>query len=63
MEQDGGENIKTLIKDIFQEEFRKQAENITNLIVGNFKLRMQKIHELKNEINDLRKSFEFTENK
>ena len=35
MEQDGEENKKTLIKDIFQEEFRKQAENITNLIVGN----------------------------
>ena len=35
------ENMKTLIKEIFQEEFKKQAENITNLIRGNFKLTMQ----------------------
>ena len=57
------ENIKTLIKEIFQEEFKKQAENKTNLINGNFKLTMQVIHGLKNEINDLRKSLEFTQNK
>ena len=55
-------NMKTLIKDIFQEEFKKQAENITNLITGNFKLMMQEIHGLKNEINDLRKALEFTQN-
>ena len=56
------ENIKTLIKEILQEEFKKQAENKTNLINGNFKLTMQVIHGLKNEINDLRKSLEFTQN-
>ena len=56
------ENIKTLIKEIFQEEFKKQAENKTNLINGNFKLTMQVMHGLKNEINDLRKSLEFTQN-
>ena len=56
------ENMKTLRKEIFQEEFKKQAENITNLISGNFKLMMQEIHELKNEINDLRKSLEFIQN-
>ena len=56
------ENMKTLIKEIFQEEFKKQAENKTNLINGNFKLTMQVIHGLKNEINDLRKSLEFTQN-
>ena len=51
------ENMKPLIKKIFQEESKKQAENITNLISGNFKLTMQEIHGLKNEINDhLRKS-------
>ena len=54
--------MKTLIKEIFQEEFNIQAENITNLISGNFKLTMQEIHELKNEVNDLRKSLEFTKN-
>ena len=56
------ENMKTLIKEIFQEEFKKQAENITNLIGGNFKLTMQEIHGLENEVNDLRKSLEFTQN-
>ena len=55
-------NMKTLIKEIFQEEFKKQAENITNLISGNFKLTMQEIYGLKNEVNDLRKSLEFTQN-
>ena len=48
------ENMKTLIREIFQEEFKKQAENITNLISGNFKLTMLEIHGLKNKINDLR---------
>ena len=57
------ENMKTLIKEIFQEEFKNQAENITNLICGNFKLTMQEIYGLKNEVNDLRKSLEFTQNK
>ena len=56
------ENIKTLIKEIIQEEFKKQAENKANLINGNFKLTMQVIHGLENEINDLRKSLEFTQN-
>ena len=55
--------MKPLIKKIFQEESKKQAENITNLISGNFKLTMQEIHGLKNEINDhLRKSLEFMQN-
>ena len=54
-------NMKTLIKEILQEEFKKQAENITNLISGNFKLTMQEIHALKN-VNDLRKSLEFRQN-
>ena len=58
------ENISniSLIKEIFQKEFKKQAENITNLISGNFKLTMQEIHGWKNEVNDLRKSLEFTQN-
>ena len=37
------ENMKTLIKEIFQEKFNKQAENITHLISGNFKLTMQEM--------------------
>ena len=31
------------------------------MISGNFKLTLQEIHGLKNEINDLRKSLEFTQ--
>ena len=56
------ENMKTLIKEIFQEEFKKQAKKITNLISSNFKLTMEEIHGLKHEVNDLRKSLEFTQN-
>ena len=56
------EKMKTLIKEIFQEKFKKQAENITNLISGNFKLTIQEIYGFKNEVNDLRKSLEFTQN-
>ena len=66
IDQDGGHfhrgEYKTLIKKIFQKEFKKQVENITNLISGNFKLTMQEIHGWKNEVNDLRKSLEFTQN-
>ena len=50
------ENMKTLIKEIFQEEFKKQAENITNLVSCNFKLTTQEIYGLENEINDLKKA-------
>ena len=38
-------------------------ENIANLISDNFKLTMQVIHGLKNEINDLKQNLEFTQNK
>ena len=53
------ENVKTLIKEILQEEFKKQAGNITNLSSGNFKLTMGEIHGLENKTNDLRKALEF----
>ena len=49
------ENMKTLIKEIFQ-EFKKQAENITNLVSCNFKLTTQETYGLENEINDLKKA-------
>ena len=56
------ENMKNLIKEIFQEEFKKQSEDITDLIRGNFKLTMQEIHGLKNEIDDLGKSLVLMQN-
>ena len=55
------ENMKTLTEEIFQGEFKNQEENITNLISGNFKLTMQEIRRLENEVKDLRKSLEFTQ--
>ena len=55
------QNMKTLIEEIFQGEFKNQEENITNLISGNFKLTMQEIRRLENEVKDLRKSLEFTQ--
>ena len=54
--------MKNLIKEIFQEEFKKQSEDITDLIRGNFKLTMQEIHGLKNEIDDLGKSLVLMQN-
>ena len=56
------ENMKNLIKEIFQEEFKKQSEDTTDLIRGNFKLTMQEIHGLKNEIDDLGKSLVLMQN-
>ena len=64
------ENLKCMIKEIFNEEFTKQDENITKLINGNFQTTMAElkksqddIKELKNEINDFKASLQFTENK
>ena len=58
-----------MIKEIFNEEFTKQDENITKLINGNFQTTMAElkksqddIKELKNEINDFKASLRFTEN-
>ena len=64
------ENLKCMIKEILNEEFTKQEENITKLINGNFQTTMAElkksqddIKELKNEINDFKASLQFTENK
>ena len=54
--------MNTFIREIFQEEFKKQPEKIINLISGKLKLMIQEILVLKKEINDLIKSLEFTQN-
>ena len=54
--------MKTFIREIFQEEFKKQPEKIINLISSKLKLMIQEILVLKKEINDLIKSLEFTQN-
>ena len=63
------ENLKSMIKEILNEEFTKQEENITKLINGNFQTTMAElkkseddIKELKNDINDFKASLQFTEN-
>ena len=37
------EKITKLIKEVFEEEFKKQEVNITNMISSNFKLTMKEI--------------------
>ena len=50
------------MKEVFEEEFKKQEVNITNIISRNFTLTMTEIKSLKQEVNDLKKSLEFTQN-
>ena len=50
------------MKEVFEEEFKKQEVNITNIISSNFMLTMTEIKSLKQEVNDLKKSLEFTQN-
>ena len=61
-------NLKCMIKEILNEEFAKQEENITKLINENFQTTMaglkksqDDIKELKNEINDFKAGLHFTE--
>ena len=51
-----GENIKTLIKGAFEEEFKKQEVNIAKIINSNFVLIMKENKSIKQEVNDLRES-------
>ena len=58
-----------VIQNIFKEEFEKQEKNIGNLINANFKITMEEIKKLQDEIKnlgkeicELRYSLEFTEN-
>ena len=56
------EPITKLIKKVFEDEFKKQEQNLANIISGNLEMTMQEIMCLKNEVNELRKSMEFTQN-
>ena len=46
--------LKTLMKEIFKEEFEKQQKSLLNLISGNFDITVT-------EINELKASLEHTE--
>ena len=50
------------ITKLIQEEFKKQEVNITKIISSNFTLTIKKIKSLKQEVNDLKESKEFTQN-
>ena len=52
------EKIAKLIKEVFKWEFKKQEENITNIISSNFRLTMKEIESLKREVNDLKESIQ-----
>ena len=55
------ERLILLMKEIFQEDFKKQEQNILNIISGNFEITMNEIKNLEQEISELKSSFGFTE--
>ena len=56
------EHITKLIKKVFEDEFKKQEQNLAKIISGNLEKTMQEIKSFKNELNELKKSMEFTQN-
>ena len=50
------------MKKVFEDEFKKQEQNLAKIISGNLEITMQEIRSLKNEVNKLKKSMEFTRN-
>ena len=56
------ESIVELMKTVFEEEFAKQQQQISKIIENNLVITKQEIGKLREEINDLKKSIEFTEN-
>ena len=55
------ERITKLIKKVFEDEIKKQEQNLAIIISGNLEITMQEIKSLKNEVNELKKSMEFTQ--
>ena len=56
------ESIVELMKTVFEEEFAKQQQQISKVIENNLVITKQETGKLREEINDLKKSIEFTEN-
>ena len=56
------ERTTKLIKKVFEDEFRKQEQNLVKIISGNLEITVQEIKSLKNEMNELKKSMKFTQN-
>ena len=55
------DRLKTLMKEIFKEEFEKQQKNLLNLISWNFDITMTEIKKVQSDINELKASLEHTE--
>ena len=55
------ERLTVLMKKIFAEELEKQQQGLLKLISGNFEITMKEIKNVKSEMNELKKSIEFTE--
>ena len=53
--------LKTLMKEIFKEEFEKQQKNLLNLISWNFDITMKEIKKVQSDINELKASLQHTE--
>ena len=56
------ERVTKLIQKIFVDAFKKQEQNLAKIISGNLEITMQEIKSLKNEVNELKKCMEFTQN-
>ena len=56
------ERITKLINKVFEDEFKKQEQNLAKIISDNLEITMQEIKSLKNEVNEFKKSMEFTQN-
>ena len=56
------ERITKIIKKVFEDEFKKQQQNVAKIMSGNLEITMQEIKSLKNDLNKLKKSMEFTQN-
>ena len=55
------DRLKTLMKEIFKEDFEKQQKNLLNFISGNFDNTMTEIKKVQSNINELKASLEHTE--
>ena len=53
--------LKTVIKEIFKEQFEKQQKKLLNLISGNFDLTMTEIKKVQSDINEVKSSLQHTE--
>ena len=49
------EKLTQLIRDIFQEEFKKQEVHITNIINSNYKITIEEIKKSQEQIKELKK--------